>query len=234
MRRKNAVAINTNATSDAGPSSPTSTGAMDSLLEKLRAAAPQVRDQRDRRRRARLKDRAQTRVASGQTGPESGDGAADKATGMLSPESLSGDSPTAGAEPTSESEDVAERAASMLQGLRGDGSDLGLAAAPSNGVKVRRRRESADVERRARRSRRGATNSVGGASEVIGTEDGTAKTKEEDAIPEEESGTEEGTGQATEPSPENAEEEVTEMPQLTTVVSPPSPDGSEKDAEMDD
>ena len=30
-----------------GPASPTSTGAMDSLLEKLRAAAPQARDQRD-------------------------------------------------------------------------------------------------------------------------------------------------------------------------------------------
>ncbi|KAK4656581.1 hypothetical protein QC762_205560 [Podospora pseudocomata] len=57
-----------------GLASPTSTGAMDSLMEKLRAAAPQARDQRDRRRRARLKDRHQVRVASGQKLPELGSG----------------------------------------------------------------------------------------------------------------------------------------------------------------
>ncbi|KAJ5628405.1 hypothetical protein N7490_010633 [Penicillium lividum] len=41
------------------PTSPATSGAMDSLLEKLRAAAPQAKDQRDRRRRARLKERHQ-------------------------------------------------------------------------------------------------------------------------------------------------------------------------------
>jgi cytokinesis protein len=55
------------------PASPSSTGAMDSLLEKLRAAAPQARDQRDRRRRARLKDRHQVRIASGQKVPDMGE-----------------------------------------------------------------------------------------------------------------------------------------------------------------
>ena len=77
-KRANAKAINPAAANSSlsptdGPLSPSSTGAMDSLLEKLRAAAPQARDQRDRRRRARLKDRHQVRVASGQTIPDMGD-----------------------------------------------------------------------------------------------------------------------------------------------------------------
>ena len=38
---------------------------MGTLLEKLRAAAPQTRDQRDRRRRVTLKDRHQEPIASG-------------------------------------------------------------------------------------------------------------------------------------------------------------------------
>jgi len=69
MKRKNALKA-AQASSENNPASPTSTGAMDSLLEKLRAAAPQTRDQRDRRRRARLKDRHQVRVASGQKIPD--------------------------------------------------------------------------------------------------------------------------------------------------------------------
>jgi len=52
------------------PPSPSNTGAMDSLLEKLRAAAPATRDDRDRRRRARLKDRHRDRIASGQKVPD--------------------------------------------------------------------------------------------------------------------------------------------------------------------
>lgn len=55
------------------PSSPASTGAMDDLLAKLRAAKPDTRDQRDRRRRARLKDRYAVRVASGQKMPDLSD-----------------------------------------------------------------------------------------------------------------------------------------------------------------
>lgn len=46
------------------PNSPTSTGAMDSLLQKLRDAGPTQRQQRDARRRARLKSNAKQRKAS--------------------------------------------------------------------------------------------------------------------------------------------------------------------------
>ncbi|KAJ5099182.1 Diaphanous autoregulatory [Penicillium argentinense] len=137
---------------------------MDSLLEKLRAAAPQAKDQRDRRRRARLKERHQVRVASGQHVPDGGaeegnnenDNAAktEAATdenGLLSPPlPEEGENTTMEAQ-TSEGEDIADRAASMLLGLRSN-SDAG-------GERQRRRRESADEERRNRRMRRrnGAT-----------------------------------------------------------------------------
>jgi cytokinesis protein len=152
------------ATSDS-PASPATSGAMDSLLEKLRAAAPQAKDQRDRRRRARLKERHQVRIASGQKVPDfasegtdnnttegendgAGDANAIESSDLLlsppHPDSEAGGSPN-----VSESEDVADRAASMLQGLR-DNSDP---------ERTRRRRESAEEERRKRRLRRrnGAT-----------------------------------------------------------------------------
>ncbi|RDW83927.1 formin sepA [Aspergillus mulundensis] len=145
------------------PVSPASSGAMDSLLEKLRAAAPQAKDQRDRRRRARLKERHQVRVASGQKIPDlegaeapgtaaDGDsGTADpnaSDSGLLSPP-IQGSEGDIGSPNVSESEDVADRAASMLQGLR-DNPDP---------ERTRRRRESAEEERRKRRLRRrnGAT-----------------------------------------------------------------------------
>lgn len=142
------------------PASPATSGAMDSLLEKLRAAAPHARDQRDRRRRARLKERHQVREASGQKMPDnlmSGEGEgselengangadtgpeANPETGLLPPsqESESGSQ-------VSEGEDVADRAASMLQGLRG--------SSEGSGERLRRRRESAEEERRNRRLRR--------------------------------------------------------------------------------
>ncbi|KAE8351193.1 FH2-domain-containing protein [Aspergillus coremiiformis] len=150
------------------PQLPATSGAMDSLLEKLRAAAPQARDQRDRRRRARLKERHQIRVASGQripdmSGAEGTEGGTNDVndasnnvssnddtniieTGPLSPPSLGPEFGNVGKEATqiSESEDVADRAASMLQGLR-DNAD---------GERSRRRRESAEEERRKRRLRR--------------------------------------------------------------------------------
>ena len=72
--------------------------------------------------------------------------------GLLSPDSQpdegSGSSVADGQ--VSESEDIADRAANLLQGLRGDvGSEEG-----DGSLKVRRRRESADEERRNRRMRR--------------------------------------------------------------------------------
>jgi cytokinesis protein len=143
--------------------SPTSSGAMDSLLEKLRAAAPQAKDQRDRRRRARLKERHQVRVASGQRmpsllGAEADDGegvsmiSAADATDHLAPQE---DAKSNGAESVSEGEDIADRAANLLQGLRSNNTD-------TDEERNRRRRESAEDERRARRlrmrSRNAATN----------------------------------------------------------------------------
>ncbi|KAI9882939.1 MAG: hypothetical protein M1823_005310 [Watsoniomyces obsoletus] len=170
MRRKHsATPRDVIQASESGSSSPTSTGAMDSLLEKLRAAAPQTRDTRDRRRRARLQERHQVRVASGQRMPELGEVAGVTAA---SPDGESR-TPNLTADDTIpmtfNSEDVADRAASMLQGLRrngdgeggveGDGPEEpeggdGSGTRP-NSIRVRRRRESADDERRARRTRRG-------------------------------------------------------------------------------
>ncbi|KAL9112673.1 MAG: hypothetical protein Q9227_002976 [Pyrenula ochraceoflavens] len=143
-----------NGTTQDGPSSPASSGAMDSLLEKLRAAAPQARDQRDRRRRARLKEKHQVRIASGQQMPDLPlKDEADADRGLLSPDSQAEESSGASNADgqVSESEDIADRAANLLQGLRGDGAggDDG-----DGSLKVRRRRESADEERRNRRMRR--------------------------------------------------------------------------------
>lgn len=154
-KRANQAFASTPASSGAEtPGSPTSSGAMDSLLEKLRAAAPQARDQRDRRRRARLKEKHQVRVASGQKLPdlplkENIDSDRD----LLSTDDIleEGSETTSGRADVSESEDVADRAATLLQGLRSE------SAAPDNDdgeLRVRRRRENADEERRNRRMRR--------------------------------------------------------------------------------
>jgi cytokinesis protein len=171
MARKRAVANNLSASNggnaDAGPSSPPGSGAMDSLLEKLRAAAPQARDQRDRRRRARLKDKHQVRVASGQQMPDMAElarsGEADTGSdSMLSPESISGSFQDK--QNLSEGEDVAERAASMLQGLRGDGDGDGDR---SGSIRVRRRRENADEERQRRRARRRTAANTDGSKDTV-------------------------------------------------------------------
>jgi cytokinesis protein len=189
MRRKQQQAgpLSPSALSDSdGPKSPASTGAMDDLLQKLRAAKPEARDQRDRRRRARLKDRHQVRVASGQQIPEIGvnvegeggeEGAGegeDKgagATGMLSPTSEAGQSETSMASsilsPTSTGAsqsaggagaDVADRAAAMLEGLQSANPTLNK----DGSLSVRRRRESADSERERRRRRRQQSSKASG------------------------------------------------------------------------
>lgn len=175
MRRKQQQVTSPTATSDDGaPKSPASTGAMDDLLQKLRAAKPEARDQRDRRRRARLKDRHQVRVASGQQIPEIGvnmdDGegstagdnddpsSADK-TKLLSPTSETADSESSIAaslaSPTTPGADVADRAAAMLEGLQRPDS-----LNKDGSLSVRRRRESADNERERRRRRRQQTSST--------------------------------------------------------------------------
>lgn len=200
-----------------GAMSPSSTGAMDSLLEKLRAAAPQARDQRDRRRRARLKDRHQIRVASGQKIPDLGDltrGSEDEdgEKTVLSPErASSGDFAADQASEMaaiSEGEDVAERAASMLQGLRGDTEAEGRPASRDGSMRVRRRGESVDDDKRTRRRRR-----AGGPSSVAGSEDRDSLM----ATP-------------VQPDPDSIPEETFSVTTPTTVVSPPSPESEQKKA----
>lgn len=216
MRRKQAInaqlANNTGNPNDA-PLSPASTGAMDDLLQKLRAAGPQTRATREQRRRARLKDRHQVRVASGQKIPETGENV-DEAS-MLSPTRIGGSEDAGSAEgKVSESEDVADRAASLLQGLRGDGEGLIDAPNRDESLRVRRRRESADDERARRRARRRAagTNSESAAQNTI-AEETTAPTKED----------------MEEKKKRSSGQELEQLPTPTTIIVPPSPTPSEKD-----
>jgi cytokinesis protein len=164
MRRKagpvNPLSPTALSDSSEGPKSPASTGAMDDLLQKLRAAKPEAKDQRDRRRRARLKDRHQVRVASGQKIPELGvnmdeeEGGPEVGKSMLSPTSEGNESVESAiiTSPTdTTSGDVADRAAALLEGLQG-GTPSALNKDGS--LSVRRRRENADTERERRRRRR--------------------------------------------------------------------------------
>lgn len=231
MRRKQAQTTNPlspsalSSDSDA-PKSPASTGAMDDLLQKLRAAKPEARDQRDRRRRARLKDRHQVRVASGQKIPElgvnvegedegsaSGD-AEEKGKGMLSPPSETVETEStaaAGALPstTSSEADVADRAAAMLEGLQGGGLNK------DGSLSVRRRRESADTERQRRRNRRNQATSAR-------SEDGGLMSPTTASIPEEA-----GDGAADQLPDDEATERGPGTP--VTIVHPPSPELKARD-----
>lgn len=218
MRRKQQMKAQTNIRSNSDePSSPASTGAMDTLLEKLRAAAiPQAKDQRDRRRRARLKDRHQVRVASGQKIPETGENIEE--SGLLSPTTDASEAASEGA--TSEGEDIADRAASMLQGLRGDADGDGPARDAS--LRAQRRRESADDERARRRARRraGGTSVDVSAQTTIKEETGAA---DDDA---------EATNKRS--SGESNDSEPRQLPTPTTIVVPPSPTASERRARDDE
>ena len=229
-KRANAKAINPAAANAGvgvsdGPLSPSSTGAMDSLLEKLRAAAPQARDQRDRRRRARLKDRHQVRVASGQTIPDLSDlaknGSEDEDTdrGLLSPTATTNGEMSDKMEPISEGEDVAERAASMLQGLRGDGDgDSARPGSRDGSLRVRRRRESANDERQNRRRRRARE-----SSSTTGDEDELLSPRQiTDPMPEIKEPDDEDAGDE---GQKPRDEDGTPPPPKTIVV-PPSPEGT--------
>ncbi|KAG7289022.1 hypothetical protein NEMBOFW57_005383 [Staphylotrichum longicolle] len=203
MKRKNALKASQAASESSNPASPTSTGAMDSLLEKLRAAAPQARDQRDRRRRARLKDRHQVRIASGQKIPDlnqlaaldatlpsiqspnseaSGPGAADDdglntpKSDLLSPTSgQPGEAGTAGgsAGGGGEEDDVAQRAALLLQGMR-SGADGGDDPADAEKREnLRRSRRQTADEERRMRRRRREL-----AQSSVSTGDGASLSRE--------------------------------------------------------
>ena len=177
MKRKQQAQLKlTSTVTEGAPPSPNSAGAMDSLLEKLRAAAPQTRDQRDRRRRARLKDSHQVRIASGQkiadpsevvdteARPSTKDGEAapaDTDGNLLSPDML----PPGAAEstPGGDSEDgLAQRAAMLLQDMRGGGDTA--ADEPEGAEKKDSIRRSAAEERRARRRRLKGGSAAGSAT----------------------------------------------------------------------
>lgn len=156
MKRKQALKAPLVADANAPPS-PSTTGAMDSLLEKLRAAAPQARDDRDRRRRARLKDRYKDRVASGQKVPEfdeipsmEDNLAQGEKEAPAAREGGAAENPLSPAvsSPREGEDDVASRAAMMLQGMRGGEEE----ADPEKREVARKRRT--EEERRARRRRR--------------------------------------------------------------------------------
>ena len=151
MKRKQQAGNGPVSTIPAPERSPTDTGAMDDLLEKLRAAKPQAKDQRERRRRARLKDKHEVRVASGQQMPDLPDSSAEGDEAHPSPPLESEEKVDNPAEddhekPAGADKDVADRAASMLQGLSGTSEGT---------INMRRRRESADEERLRRRRRKG-------------------------------------------------------------------------------
>lgn len=174
------------------PQSPATSGAMDSLLEKLRAAAPQARDQRDRRRRARLKDKHLVRVASEQNlGGSAAEEVEDEVeedepsiieqdnaekeekpieNGQLRSPSLESRSGSMNLESQTDG-DVADRAASMLQGLR--------SSTETDDERLRRQRGSAEEERRSRRMRR--RNGTGSVSKD--STDGAALSPVRDSSP---------------------------------------------------
>ncbi|KAL1906018.1 hypothetical protein Sste5344_008277 [Sporothrix stenoceras] len=189
MKRKHAAQLKLGAGLGVGGNeagalaSPSSAGAMDSLLEKLRAAAPQTRDQRDRRRRARLKDRHQVRIASGQKIPDlneipeaeanlqsggGGRGGLESPTSagegppsvgsMLSP--VIGSPRPDGGDGAGDEDDVAARAALLLQGMRGDDDDE-LDEEKRESLR-KARRQTAEAERQSRRRRRDKAQSGGG------------------------------------------------------------------------
>lgn len=227
MRRKNAqLQVNPNGRADAGPVSPSSAGAMDSLLEKLRAAAPQTRDQRDRRRRARLKDRHQVRVASGQKMPEvpeSPEVEAGPMTGKSvdshASDDTAGTGSAAGAllSPTSlpsprddEDDDLGQRAAMLLQGMRDGGGGGGGEGTERTSRTEARRRTAQDERTRRRRLREKSTQPPpreNGTASVNGDEGGGDETSAVDAEGKTEEGEVEAEGEGEIPTP-RAEEEV--------------------------
>lgn len=188
MKRKHAQ-LKAQTITEAGPASPTSTGAMDSLLEKLRAAAPQARDQRDRRRRARLKDRHQVRVASGQKIPDFNE-IPEAEEGLQTKEATideEGNPISPGlSSPREGDDDVADRAAALLQGMRGgDGADDDDNEKRESIRKARR--QTAEEERRLRRRRREKTTSKDGEDGAVasthGDEDPAASATTEAGMP---------------------------------------------------
>jgi cytokinesis protein len=215
MKRKQAT-LASPAGTETPPSPGATSGAMDDLLAKLRAAKPEARDTRDRRRRARLKDKHAVRVASGQKIQELTVSNEKVDAALLSPASEVSNEGS-GAE-TDNDTDIADRAASLLQDLGGDSGDQ---AESSGGVttrdslRVRRRREGAEEERNRRRQRRQQARSEISTTSQPNTEDGD---EEEDGdvtiIP------------STPPRDQSPSRHVspTKIIPPVTIISPPSPE----------
>jgi cytokinesis protein len=248
------------------PPSP-GTGAMDSLLEKLRAAAPQAKDQRDRRRRARLQNKAQVRIASGQKIPDWDE--IPEVEASLSASAASGAETTGGETETvtpadaggSEVDDVAARAAALLQGMRSDAAASGnLDGATEEETSERRdsqrrarRRDNADEERKARRRRReqarSSTREDGQHMEngAIAEEAEAEQTVDESRLsaPYSAASAEDGDDGLESPRKQSLAESLglvasprpLPTPTPTTVVRPPTPDGEgskDRPIELDD
>jgi cytokinesis protein len=233
MKRKQAAIgspLSSTGGADTPPSPGPSSGAMDDLLAKLRAAKPETRDRRDRRRIARLKDRHAVRVASGQKMPELHVGTAGTTdTGLLSPASEnsetgsgsgSGDKldpttvgPTGG---LSDAElDIADRAASLLQDMGGVSDD---ARDEEKADKVRKR-SAAEEERNRRRARRQqARSEISVASQPI-TDDG--EDPDRTIVPRSPERSPERRGSVAR-SPTKSPAKKAFIPPVT-IVSPPSP-----------
>lgn len=171
----------------ATPGSPTDNGAMDSLLEKLRAAGPQAKDQRERRRRRALKEKHATRLASGQHVPdlpvkegiEESRGLVTKSDGEENV--IAEERPDSAGKAASEGEDVADRALRALKEMRSSTPD------DAGELDIRRRREGADEERKARRMRRrtaqhGSMSAQGGlkSPELDSVQEGDRRSEIED------------------------------------------------------
>lgn len=141
-----------------------STGAMDALLDKLRAAGPSSRDKRDARRRARLRQNGAVRAASITKQPEidGADGentesetaapAADAAPATLDDAEqppMSPDITVTSADQPAEQDSLSKRTEEMLMRLRGDGAEGAAAASKGsmrdNKRKERRRRNGSNV-----------------------------------------------------------------------------------------
>ena len=133
---------------------------------------------------------------------------------LKSPDSVSTDgmgplTPDLASREEGSDDDIAERAAALLQGMRGaDGAEDGDEAERRENVRRSRRRDNADEERKARRRRREKATSV---SEPLG---------EGFTIPD------------IAETPASDDEKIAPP---TTIVSPPTPEGSEKKPiELDD
>jgi cytokinesis protein len=232
MKRKQAAIrspLSPTGGADTPPSPGPSSGAMDDLLAKLRAAKPETRDQRDRRRRARLKDRHAVRVASGQKMPELQVGTSGTSdTGLLSPASEnsetgsgSGDKPVdAEAALSDDAElDIADRAASLLQ-------DMGGVDDASNDEKADkvRKRSAAEEERNRRRARRQQARSEISVASLPVTDDG--EDDERTIIPR---SPERSPERSPAKSPPKSRTKAVVPP--VTIVSPPSPQVGAQDDE---